>query len=241
MLEQRTNLTRIPIPSDLRDQEQDDNGISAQAQTTVIFRDHTQELIKVLKRAFRDGACCFGAVAWLTDPDVLREMARVPTAMLVQKEDFLRPDSDGPQEEFTRKLREAYDSITTPTEMRYNLPGLAGGLSVCSGPAFQPVRCVGERPVHGQDNPRMHNKFLVFARCSRKFLDGSKTAWKPYLVWTGSANLTAATDDSWENSLLIENREIAQAYLNEWIQLFALSEPLDWDSQYVNPEWRVGT
>ena len=41
--------------------------------------------------------------------------------------------------------------------------------------------------------------------------------------------------------MVIEDEAIAQAYYNEWNQLAALSEPLDWDSEWCHPEWRIGT
>ena len=34
---------------------------------------------------------------------------------------------------------------------------------------------------------------------------------------------------------------IVQAYYQEWGQVFALSEPLDWESEWVEPEYRIGT
>ena len=41
--------------------------------------------------------------------------------------------------------------------------------------------------------------------------------------------------------MLIKNDEIAEAYYNEFCQIFALSEPLDWTSKWCEPELRIGT
>lgn len=54
-------------------------------------------------------------------------------------------------------------------------------------------------------------------------------------------NLTDTVDHSWENAVFIDSPDIARGYLDEWVQLFAMSEPLDWRSPYVEPEWRIGT
>ena len=43
--------------------------------------------------------------------------------------------------------------------------------------------------------------------------------WKPHSVWTGSYNITANAELSWENFIYIRSEEIAQAYLDEWCQL----------------------
>ena len=69
-------------------------------------------------------------------------------------------------------------------------------------------------------------------------LDGS---WNAHVVWTGSYNLSENAGQSWENALIIRDPVIAGAYLNEWSQLFTFSEPLDWRSEYIAPEWRIGS
>ena len=233
-----TDLTEILIPDDGQGTLQEDHGTTDQ----VIFRNHLRALTGILEEAARDGATCFGAIAWLTDRRILRALTHIPTAMLIQKEDFLRPEA-GAQEGWQEELRKAYEAILEPCESRYGLPGIAKGLSVSGDPGLEAVRCVGERPEPGRDNPRMHNKFLVFAHRKENKKEGfySEIEWSPYAVWTGSANLTDTTDRSWENSLFIGSEKIAQAYLDEWVQLFTMSEPLDWQSPYVDPEWRIGT
>jgi hypothetical protein len=39
----------------------------------------------------------------------------------------------------------------------------------------------------------------------------------------------------------LEKKKIAQVYLHEWTLVAAISEPLDWETRYVVPEWRVGS
>ena len=70
-----------------------------------------------------------------------------------------------------------------------------------------------------------------------KLLGVSDTA----CVWTGSYNISQTAAKSLENAVVIRDQVIAQAYFNEWSQIMALSEPLDWESEWVAPEWRIGT
>jgi phosphatidylserine/phosphatidylglycerophosphate/cardiolipin synthase-like enzyme len=60
-------------------------------------------------------------------------------------------------------------------------------------------------------------------------------------VWTGSFNFTYTGTRSFENAIYIEDPEVSRAYFNEWEQIAALSEPLDWESPYVAPQWRIGS
>jgi PLD-like domain len=82
-----------------------------------------------------------GCIAWLTHPLVLKALANVPDVQLVvQKEDFLRPDPGG----FVtaRELRSAYESLG-----RKHRPA---------------VRWKGPVPDRELPEwPKMHHKFLV--------------------------------------------------------------------------------
>ena len=95
----------------------------------------------------------------------------------------------------------------------------------------------------------MHHKFLLFARLDFAPLTGHEgeedplvqPRWDPRIVWTGSCNLTRLTLRSRENGLVIRDPVIASAYLREWTELMCLSEPLDWDSEWLAPQWHEGT
>ena len=64
---------------------------------------------------------------------------------------------------------------------------------------------------------------------------------KPYEVWTGSFNLTYNASASLENAIVVKHPEIVWAYYREWEQIEAISEPLDWKSEWSAPEWRIGS
>lgn len=99
----------------------------------------------------------------------------------------------------------------------------------------------------------MHNKFLVFAKVgfTKEELQNASAGYyanvlgasgfepkdyirtyntptiSPYAVWTGSYNFTAHSDNHLENGLFICNDKIAEHYLNEFLQIYMLSRPLD--------------
>ena len=209
----------------------------------VIFRNQKKRLLELI----RDYPYVCGCVAWLTDTDVLSAMAGMEhVSIIVQKEDFLRPDLYN-SSDFCMRLRKAYEALPTTFD-RYDVEGIVGDLSWCSDPTLDSVRCVGnynsdKKPAF----PRMHNKFLVFTEDAppevefmnehRRILGISDNA----CVWTGSYNISNTATKSLENVVIIHSKKVAEAYFNEWAQITALSEPLDWKSKWSTPEWRIGT
>jgi phosphatidylserine/phosphatidylglycerophosphate/cardiolipin synthase-like enzyme len=117
-------------------------------------------------------------------------------------------------------------------------------LSVAASGEIDPFRCVGN---HNRDKrvafPRMHNKFLVFCRPKDDIpeQDGGSFDPKPYAVWTGSFNLTKNAGMSLENALFLTDPKLVKAYFEEWEQIMTVSEPLDWERDWAEPEWRIGT
>ena len=271
------SLMEIGIPADNRDgvniNPQQDHG-GKLGDTEVIFRNIKERLIEVIETSDQEGLI-LGAVAWLTDYDVLEALARKNSAIVVQKEDFLRPDIAA-RPEWAAMLRQKYEAVQPGDWNRYDLPGIASELSVCGNPGIEGagitsskvqcgVRCVGN---HNADKapawPRMHNKFLVFMERKRVGLCNCWDVWYPHRergeefqhyggcdgntyrlastsLWTGSFNLTRNARMSFENALYITDSRIAALYANEWAQIYALSEPLDWETPWVAPEFRVGT
>jgi hypothetical protein len=123
-------------------------------------------------------------------------------------------------------------------------PGLIGNLSLLANTEIEPVRCVGNYNRQKLSAfPRMHNKFLVFCRPEFFKRNGGFPTFdpRPYAVWTGSFNLTHNASRSLENALFITDPKIVVAYFREWEQIEATSEPLDWETDWVEPEWRIGT
>ena len=182
-----------------------------------------------------------GCVAWLTNDAALKALAtRRRVSVLVNKEDFLRPDSGNMSEQRVKKLYSAIPGIDRAE--------FGAHYNCASDPDTDAVRCVGVHGRKDRNTPRMHHKFLVFCEATPKqwypeyprpidYLDDIT----PQVVWTGSFNITYNACHSLENAIIIRDSIIAAAYFNEWYTLLGLSEPLDWESPYVAPEYRLGT
>lgn len=242
------NLNDLLIPNaDGPDQPlTDPRATSADGLTQVFFRNLEAELLQLIDAA----DVVVGCVAWLTNRQILAALAKKESvAIVIQKEDFLRPDL-GVNKNWSLELRSQYSRLKCTFD-RYN--GALGGtalhyMSMCSDPSITPIRCVGN---HNSDKqpafPRAHHKFLVFGRSlnSTEREDDSELgtlgAFQPYAAWTGSFNLTFNATNSFENAIVTEDPQLVQAFFEEWAQIEALSEPLDWSSVWVEPEWRIGT
>jgi len=59
--------------------------------------------------------------------------------------------------------------------------------------------------------------------------------------WTGSFNFTKNAGYSLENALIVRDKRIVSAYVNEFAQVAAVSEPLDWETSWSNPQHFIGS
>ena len=120
------------------------------------------------------------------------------------------------------------------------------------------------------NRPNMHHKFLVFVKrlprsdaddalerinseqLGGSFLHSSETKgdyvdwlypplYQAQEVWTGSFNMSLNATASRENAVLIRDPKIADLYKEEWGEMVAISEPLDWKAESPDPEYWEGT
>lgn len=217
---------------------------------------HFRDLEDMLEIYIRSADAIVGCVAWLTNERILDALAKVENvAIVVQKEDFLRPDR-GSKQDWKQVLHKRYSKLRCSWH-RYNFPGLIGSLSILDSSSIDPVRCAGN---YNRDKfpafPRMHHKFLVFCRYGKlvetsishdpkgieePYVEYEFIPPKPYAVWTGSFNFTENSTRSLENALYITDPVIASAYYDEWARVEAISERLNWRRDWAEPEWRIGT
>lgn len=196
---------------------------------TTHFGDLTDPIVNFI----RGSKSIVGCVAWLTAPTILKALSEVETAIVVQKEDFLRPDQ-GQKNSWRQSLRSSYGALSN-SFVRYQFPYPLGMMDYLSDSTVDPVSCVGN---HNADKraamPRMHHKFLVRGTQSE---DG----FVPSAVWTGSFNLSNNGGNSFENAVEIHEVDVAQQYLKEFARVAALSEPLNWTHDWVSPRYRLGS
>jgi len=208
--------------------------VSSDGKIEAVFGDLEQKLVEEIQQA----QVVTGAMAWLTNGAVLRALAGCDTvSIIVNKEDFLRPDKGNATNARTRFL---YGKIPKNSRYQWRQSRI---LSSSGEPTFDAVRCVGMADSRAKILPRLHHKFLVFSRWPEGLTDADRwrTPPSPYAVWTGSFNATENATRSLENAVIIRDPEIAKAYENEWGHALRWSEPLDWETPYAEPEWRIGT
>lgn len=204
----------------------------------VLFRNQEQRLLEIIK-SYEKGAI-FGCVAWLTSTPILKALANCENVqIIVQKEDFLRPDIDTNNiDKWKKELWQHYKDVTCNlNRFQFNEP--IGNLSVCADPTVEGIRCVGNHNFEKKPAfPRAHHKFLVFCTIEND-------NYKPVALWTGSFNLTKNATQSFENVLYFTDmsgeNEIINSFLKEHHQVFAISEQLNWENDWTTPEFRIGT
>jgi len=223
------------------------NGTQGQADVKVYFRDIQASLIERIEKY----PAVVGCMAWLTDFKIIDALSSHGrhVAIIMQKEDFLRPDDEG--SDWSARIRAAYSKVPcrfwisgmpSDTSLSYHY----GKMAVLAYPEndlwghvdtfhLSPFRCAGPRKNDQETSAvRMHNKFLVFCDIDE---DGN---YLPAEVWTGSYNASYSATLSFENVLAIKSDEIARAYLNEFSDIALLSEPLDWTTVWMRPQYAIG-
>ncbi|MBM9548429.1 hypothetical protein JWG40_15485 [Leptospira sp. 201903074] len=205
------------------------NGIFQNINVEVYFRELENAIISKINEA----DYIFGCVAWLTNFKILKALSNCETFIIVQKEDFLRPDAGIKSKKvYKEKLRSSYNSLSCNLNshlMQNKALQIIGG---SYGFDFvEPIRCVGMTSKLNKSIPRMHNKFIIFCK------NDDYNFVEPYAVWTGSFNFTKNAIFSFENAIYINDKKVADRYFEEFGQIAALSEPLDWETEYIKPEW----
>lgn len=217
---------------------EDPSVVSSNGKVSVYFRDLEANLIKNIYKA----DAVFGCVAWLTNHDIITAISKKEASIVVQKEDFLRPESN--KFGWKEKLRMSYERLNC--DLYRDSFDILTGLNYCGDPSMTPVRCVGNHNSEKKPAfPRMHNKFLVFCKIVEDYTNEIGNTFEvgavPYAVWTGSFNFTANATNSFENALYITDKKIVEAYFKEFQQIYSISEVLDWESPWASSDLRVGS
>ena len=231
-------LTRIPDADNPEKAlgERDCSLASKLANVEIVMRNHEKKLVELIN----EYQAAVGCVAWLTSEPILEALARLSAvSIVVQKEDFLRPDSFSSYQ----RTRDLYRRLTP-----FPLFEIGGGLNTHSPEDVGvSIRCAG---IHNADKKpaiaRMHHKFMALGDRIREVYDELGVEWAvsrfvPRVVWTGSFNFTHNGARSLENAVIIDDEVIAQSFVSEFTAILGISEPLCWDRPWVAPEFRLGT
>lgn len=233
-----SDLTKIYIETDAGSRPQSDHSTTYQDASVRAVLGNLQEQAVSFINEFQ---VVLGCVAWMTSTPIIRALAGCDAAFIVvQKEDFLRPDINLTSG-WKLRLRREYDSInddSTGWYYRYALPAPLRSANTAGSPVFDDsaVRCVGVDS--GGSHALMHHKFLVGCDSTG---DDENLEITPMAVWTGSFNFTANGSKSLENAVIIRSPEIATAYASTFAEVAMFSEPLDWSSKWVGVYQRIGT
>jgi hypothetical protein len=216
----------------------------------VLFEKQRERIIEMISRS----SVVVGCIAWLTDFAILAALRGKEVCIIVQKEDFLRPDLNS-NFYHKQKLRDFYDSLSGICRFNLNT-----SFSTKEEDTIEPaILCAGlynknKKPAW----PRMHHKFMLFQfikdfkgnpmPATEEDLIREDPGYSGYLklghfdaVFTGSYNFTWNASNSLENSVILTQQPIIKGYYEEFERIFGISEPLDWNSEWVNPRYRIGT
>lgn len=228
-----------------------EGGVRENVTVEVVFQDLEDRIVKWIDSF----DVIVGCVAWLTNRAILEALARRQgVAIIVQKEDWLRPDSGGWTKDLLQNL---YANLKSADRWQLGM----GHYSDHGDPELPPVMCAGLAPIKKQPAlPRMHHKFLVGCKLGNEMREVPKYIWEGNAivgtkmvkelvgpvtigqeVWTGSFNLTDNATKSLENAVILKDETLAAWYLNEARTLYGIAEPLQWNSRWVQPEFRIGT
>ena len=210
--------------------------VNLNVDVTVVMRNQQSKICEFINN-WNGGFICV-AMAWFTNFDILQALVdaqkkrNVLVLVVVQKEDFLRPDhSKKSFVSWSRKLRNVYKELGVLSCQKNRITqllNLTANNWIVDEKEDECVRCLGnynskKDPCH----PRMHHKFLVFGWFTVHQIPYSSC------VWTGSYNFSKNSEQSYENAVLIKSTSVSASYLKEFITLFKLSEPLDWTSKWM--------
>jgi len=224
------------------------NGCSVE----VVFRDIKERLVEYItqqvKRFDVGNISIVGCMAWLTDANFINFLIEneVAASIIINKKRTYhnshllnRISPFWLESKVTRNLwSTVFDSRPRNTCEKWQAVTCCGYM-----PPLDTTDSDEKERLKKRRTPNlMHNKFLVFIRSkyqpySEPFEEGfhESYAYEPFAVWSGSINLTDASSGHFENSLIITNELIANAYWAEWGKIALLSEPLSSQEEQPQP------
>ena len=208
------------------------NDIKTEQSINVFFDNLQKILIEYINKA----TYIIGCIAWMTNDDILHALReKKGIKIIVNKEDFLKGESDIGQKPFYCSMRAIYEE----------LPNLSNAICPLCKPEKNNIKHLHEcghlssifhlSNVAKDDNAimtfgivnsfsKMHHKFLLF------FDDKMNSMG----IWTGSYNLSNNANNNLENAVYICDNKIFQKYLSEFALIYKYSEHYKWTCGYFH-------
>lgn len=189
------------------------------------FQDLEEKLIELIKSA----SYVIGCAAWLTNDNILMTLAgKSGVKIIVNKEEYLRADTQSGKRLFYQGLRNKYNNLDDM--FKSDCPMCDLPLISCKHfvKMFKHIKTEDLIAKDGavlscgivNNFSKMHHKFILF-------FDEN---FEPKGVWTGSYNLSNNSNMCLENALYITDPDVFEEYLLEFQIIYSYSEPYKWDS-----------
>jgi len=238
------DLNKISVNSDgnWKGPEQNDYSIiNGKLDVEVCFKEIEDFIIsKIEKHSY-----IVGCVAWLTNKNILKALSKKSNvSIIVQEEDFLRPDSsfDGHKTNWKNKIRCLYDNLPKRCIYLMDLSGESINVAGDQGEIIGGIRRLGKLNTEKSPAfPRMHNKFIV-CYDGGGLSDGGKILNGEVL--TGSFNFSENSNNSLENVVCLKDPDIVDAFIKQYTEICLMSVELDWNGDWEpqpNNGLRYGT
>jgi hypothetical protein len=174
-----------------------------------------------------------GCVAWLTNKNILKELAKCKSVLIiVQEEDFLRPDTNfnGDKLKWKEKIKKLYSKLEKgPIDSM--CWGVNSGRDDSIETGIRRFGLVNEKKIPAF--PRMHNKFIFCYNELEYIMNGDEYKFiTDGEVITGSYNYTENSNNSLENIIGIKDKKIINGYFKQFVEISTMSMPLNWDGEW---------
>lgn len=233
------NLNTLYLPEN-KDKYKNNNTLSESCKS--IFKNLETACINFIS----DSDAIFGAIAWLTNRNIIQALSKTKCRIILNKENYLYSDLciANDDKEYNKTILSLYNNLnmfgSRSRGFIYTLKDSPITRMNDTNKDY-PVSCIGT-PIK-EDGPKMHHKFMISCNYDPvrvdEFVSGNAPSdlyckdeqesfdyycLKPMKVWTGSYNFSKMANRSLENAIIINDENIADSYLREWSQIYPLSE-----------------
>ena len=208
----------------------------------------TENLASVIER-FGKGKTVLGCVAWLSNARILEALTKCRRVLLIVNREHYDSWGAGTFKKYASLPRFDQPLWVALGHLNDTFATLETDRNSVKS-RYSCVRAFGNPSSGGKSEGLEHCKYLVFfeTECYHYFKtseNGNVTAvpdpenfvYKetPVAVWTGSMNMTKASETHHENAVFIKSKTTAQAYFEDFTNTFMASTPLKCKNKNQTP------